>query len=152
MLWNAIWKSKSRQRFGSRLFVLQMLALITAVFCRISYQFMNFYDLQICQWPYCELSWQLLIQPIRYQCSCDYNLPSLVTFLWHSEQMNKMCWWSCCCRWLTHEQLADFLKIWFYFLMLLTINAKFLYEISIQWIFSQHCGYWWPGALAPGHQ
>ena len=22
----------------------------------------------------------------------------------------------------------------------------------IQWMFSQHCGYWWPGALAPGHQ
>ena len=29
----------------------------------------------------------------------------------------------------------------------------FLYEIGlIQWMFSQHCGYWWPGALAPGHQ
>ena len=28
-----------------------------------------------------------------------------------------------------------------------------LYETGpIQWMFSQHCGYWWPGALAPGHQ
>ena len=29
----------------------------------------------------------------------------------------------------------------------------FLYKTgAIQWMFSQHCGYWWPGALAPGHQ
>ena len=28
-----------------------------------------------------------------------------------------------------------------------------LYETGpMQWIFSQHCGYWWPGALATGHQ
>ena len=23
---------------------------------------------------------------------------------------------------------------------------------STTWLFNQHCGYWWPGALAPGHQ
>ena len=29
----------------------------------------------------------------------------------------------------------------------------FLYETGpIQWVFNQHCGCWWPGALAPGHQ
>ena len=38
-------------------------------------------------------------------------------------------------------------------LMLYTINAISLYETGpIQWMFNQHCGYWWPGALAPGHQ
>ena len=32
-------------------------------------------------------------------------------------------------------------------------NVVFLCETCrIQWIFTQHCGYWWPGALAPGHQ
>ena len=31
--------------------------------------------------------------------------------------------------------------------------AIFLYETGpIEWMFSQHCGYWWPGAIAPGHQ
>ena len=34
--------------------------------------------------------------------------------------------------------------------MLFTLCAIFLYETGpIQWMFSQHCGYWWPGALAP---
>ena len=33
------------------------------------------------------------------------------------------------------------------------VQYFFLYETGpIQWMFSQHCGYWWPGALAPGHQ
>ena len=37
--------------------------------------------------------------------------------------------------------------------MLFTLCAIVLYETGpIQWMFSQHCGYWWPGALAPGHQ
>ena len=46
-----------------------------------------------------------------------------------------------------------FFKMWFHFLMLFTLCAMILYETGpIQWLFSQHCGYWWPGALAPGHQ
>ena len=33
------------------------------------------------------------------------------------------------------------------------IVIYFLFESgSVQWIFSQHCGYWWTGALASGHQ
>ena len=53
-------------------------------------------------------------------------------------------------KWLGHF----FFKIWFHFLMLFILCAIFLYETGpIQWMFSQHCGYWWPGgALAPGHQ
>ena len=40
---------------------------------------------------------------------------------------------------------------WFHFLMLFTLCAIFLYETGpIQRMFSQHCGYWWPGALGPG--
>ena len=40
--------------------------------------------------------------------------------------------------------------------MLFTISVIhvhiFLYETGpIQWMFSQHCGYWWLGALAAGH-
>ena len=32
-------------------------------------------------------------------------------------------------------------------------NCNILYETGpLQWLFSQRCGYWWPGALAPGHQ
>ena len=46
-----------------------------------------------------------------------------------------------------------FFKMWFHFLMLFTLCAIVLYETGpIQWMFSQHCGYWWPGALAPGQQ
>ena len=41
----------------------------------------------------------------------------------------------------------------FNFLTLFTINVILLRETwPIQWIYNQHCGYWWPGALAPGHQ
>ena len=37
--------------------------------------------------------------------------------------------------------------------MIFTINVTFLHEISpILWIFNHRCGYWWPGALGPGHQ
>ena len=33
--------------------------------------------------------------------------------------------------------------------MLFTISGIFLYKTGpIQWMFSQHCGCWWPGALA----
>ena len=46
-----------------------------------------------------------------------------------------------------------FFKMLFYSLMVFTINAIPLYETGpIQWIFKLWCGYWWPGALAPGHQ
>ena len=49
--------------------------------------------------------------------------------------------------------LNPFIKMWFHFFMLFTLCAIVLYETGpIQWMFSQHCGYWWPGALAPGHQ
>ena len=46
-----------------------------------------------------------------------------------------------------------FSKCDFIFLMLFTLCAIVLYKTGpIQWMFSQHCGDWWPGALAPGHQ
>ena len=36
------------------------------------------------------------------------------------------------------------------------VRNKHLFEIGamhmMQWIFCQQCGYWWLGALAPGHQ
>ena len=36
--------------------------------------------------------------------------------------------------------------------MLLTINVISLFETqSMQWIFGQHSGYWWPGALEHTH-
>ena len=42
-----------------------------------------------------------------------------------------------------------FSKMWFHFLVLFTLCITFLYETGpIRWMFSQHCGYWWPGALA----
>ena len=51
-------------------------------------------------------------------------------------------------KWLGHF----FFKMWFHFLMLFNLCAIFLYETGpIEWMFSQHCGYWWLGALAPGH-
>ena len=35
--------------------------------------------------------------------------------------------------------------------MLYALSVTFLYETGpIQWMFNQHCGCWWPGALAPG--
>ena len=44
-----------------------------------------------------------------------------------------------------------FSKKQFYFLMLFTINVILLYKAGpIQWMCHQHCGCWWPGALAPG--
>ena len=52
--------------------------------------------------------------------------------------------------WINHKQLRIFQNI---FLMLFTIIVKFLHKISpIQWKFGQACGYWWPGAFAPGNQ
>ena len=52
--------------------------------------------------------------------------------------------------WINHKQLRIFQNI---FLMLFTINIKFLHEFSpLQWRFCQVWGYWWPGAFAPGHQ
>ena len=40
-----------------------------------------------------------------------------------------------------------FFKTWFNFLILFTLCVIVLYETGpIQWMFSQHCGYWWPGA------
>ena len=40
-------------------------------------------------------------------------------------------------------------KMWFHFLMSFTLSAIIFYETSqMQYIFGQHCGYWWPGALA----
>ena len=42
---------------------------------------------------------------------------------------------------------------WYLKLMLPNINVVFLHQTSpVQWIFTQHCGYWWPGAVAPGQQ
>ena len=44
-------------------------------------------------------------------------------------------------------------QIQFYFLMFFPVNVTFLYKTGpINLIFSQNCGYWCPGALAPGHQ
>ena len=64
--------------------------------------------------------WQTSIQLDTYQIQCD----------------------------LTLKQQSHYFQSLFYFLMLFTINVIFLHGISpIQWIFSQHCGYWWPGAL-----
>ena len=48
-----------------------------------------------------------------------------------------------------------FFQMLFYSLMMFTINVIPLYETGpTQWIFNQHCGYWWSGAsaVAPGHQ
>ena len=39
-------------------------------------------------------------------------------------------------------------KMWFHFLRLFTLCAIFLYETGpIEWMFSQHCGYWWPSSI-----
>ena len=44
-------------------------------------------------------------------------------------------------------------KMWFYFLMLFTVNVIFLCEMGpIQLIYNQHGAYWWLGALTPQHQ
>ena len=41
----------------------------------------------------------------------------------------------------------------FYFLILFPLTVIFLYETGLkQWLYSQCCRYWWPGAIAPGHQ
>ena len=54
---------------------------------------------------------------------------------------------------LAFKWLGHFFQNVIHFLMLLTLCAIVLYETGpIQWLFSQDCGYWWPGALAPGHQ
>ena len=47
-----------------------------------------------------------------------------------------------------------FLKMCFYFLMLFLKNESVNETGPIQWIFNEHCKYWWPGALteyAPVH-
>ena len=84
------------------------------------------------------------------------NWPSMLSCLqqyWSSDCSDKWCWGSLTTqltlKWLGHF----FFKMWFHFLMLFTLCAIVLYETGpIQCMFSQHCGYWWPGALAPGHQ
>ena len=43
-------------------------------------------------------------------------------------------------------QLSIFFKMYYHFLIMSFITVIFLYETgSIQWIYSQHYGYWWPG-------
>ena len=45
-----------------------------------------------------------------------------------------------------------FLEKLFHFQILFPVTVIFLYETNLmQWILSQQCGYWWPGALAPGY-
>ena len=40
----------------------------------------------------------------------------------------------------------------YYLVVLFTTNEIFLHNIGpIKSLFSQYCGYWWPGASAPGH-
>ena len=54
---------------------------------------------------------------------------------------------------LIPKRLGYFLKNVVLFRNVVPYCVIFLYETDpIQWMFSQHCGYWWPGALAPGHQ
>ena len=55
---------------------------------------------------------------------------------------------------LTLKRLGHFFfKMQFYFLMLSNKSVIFSYENApINWLFNQYWGYWWPGALAPGHQ
>ena len=52
----------------------------------------------------------------------------------------------------TPKQLGHFYKN----VILISMFAVNAYNFDengpLQLIFSQHCGYWWPGALAPGHQ
>ena len=56
-------------------------------------------------------------------------------------------------RWVNIKQLGKWFKMQFRFWIMFIINVAFLCEISqTQWIFSQNFGYWWSGALAPGHQ
>ena len=54
---------------------------------------------------------------------------------------------------LTLKRLRHFFKTISYFLMLYTICAiSYVWNWSLQWMFNQHRGCWWPVALAPGHQ
>ena len=56
-------------------------------------------------------------------------------------------------RLLTLKQLGLFLKCIISFLTVFIVDVIFLHGVSpIHWIISQHCGDWWPGALAPGYQ
>ena len=46
-----------------------------------------------------------------------------------------------------------FFVVSFHFLILFHLTVIFLYGTGrMQWIFSQHRGYWWPGSFAAGHQ
>ena len=69
---------------------------------------------------------------------------SSVEYVEHQRKVSKSGLLICVPSYLS---LTLFFKI--FFLMLFT----FLHEISpIQWLFGQHCGCWWTGALAPGYQ
>ena len=55
---------------------------------------------------------------------------------------------------LTLEYSSNFSKcnfiFWYYSPWQLYFSMK---QVQYkEYLFSQHCGYWWPGALAPGHQ
>ena len=48
------------------------------------------------------------------------------------------------------QQLCFFMKMQFYFVM---FPIDVIFECGLIWyIFSQHCGYWWPGVWAPEQQ
>ena len=53
---------------------------------------------------------------------------------------------------LTLKQKGNFFQNVFFFLMLFTRHVIFRDETGpMQWKFHQHGGYWWSGALGPGH-
>ena len=53
-----------------------------------------------------------------------------------------------------HKMEFFFRNVIFLWLLFVTIVMPvFLYEAGpISWLFNQHCGYWWAGALTPKHQ
>ena len=83
----------------------------------------------------------------------SHEVPKLLDWLlkltYHSEiwqgPLQNRCWDTCMISDKSDKSMI--FLIWFH------INVIFPYETGLmQWIFSQHCGYWWTCTLAPGLQ
>ena len=103
------------------------------------------------QWWPCRIPAWVMRQLMARKPGLSRSKPALIhQYLWqHYTKVGVI---------LTLKQLGFFIlyfisKIIFHFVMLFIINVIFIYELGqMQFIIDQHWGYWWLGALAPGHQ
>ena len=107
--------------------------------------------------PHVEYGVAILNPMLWFIWSLSYcSTECIIMFYWFLVPQSQIVHWGNVSAYqlLTLKQQGYFFhNVIFFSLMLLTIIVTFLHEVSpIQWILRKHCGYWWSGALAPGHQ